>query len=338
MYFDFYIAKLLEEHECVIVPDFGAFISNEKPAYINESDGKIYPASKRLAFNPSLTFNDGLLVNSISFIEKISYNEAVDIVKKAVEQWRNKLQEKETLLMIGIGELFQNDDQKLIFSPLPVNNFHAESFGLHEVEIYAVSRKSAILSTVEKEINYSLAEEESETETEEVQVKHHHKTSKSRKVLYYSLTAYIPIIIGLWAVLFFTDPFNKTNESSFNPIDLKHKDSKEVKNNSARSDIQKTENQPKKLNQQQLASIVDISTGSSGSYYVIGGSFKSYKNAAVLQSEFLAKNFKSRIVKSANKQYRVAYSRFASRSEAERFLQTIRQSENKSAWILTETE
>ena len=58
MYLDHYIAKLLEQHECVIVPDFGAFISNERQLYINEKEGKIYPATKRLAFNPSLSFND----------------------------------------------------------------------------------------------------------------------------------------------------------------------------------------------------------------------------------------------------------------------------------------
>lgn len=334
MYLDFYIAKLLEEHECVIVPDFGAFITNERPSYINEPEGKIYPASKRLAFNPSLTFNDGLLINSISFIEKVNYSEATDLVKKSLEQWKKILYDKETLLLVGIGDLTLNEDQKLIFAPLLNNNFHPDSFGLSELEIKPVVRKAAELTSIENELSYRVVEPEEET----FEVKHHSKKNKSRKVLYYSLTAYIPLIIGLWAVLFFTDPFNSSNESSLSPIESNRKPSPEVpvkSQNLANKTTVQTEKNQASQNMVQ-ASVVDINPASQGVLYVIGGSFKSYRNAAVLQKEFLSKNYKSEIVRSANKQYRVAYSKFANRSEAEFFLQAIRQSENKSAWILNE--
>jgi nucleoid DNA-binding protein len=334
MYLDFYIAKLLEEHECVIVPDFGAFITNERPPNINETEGKIYPASKRVAFNPSLTFNDGLLINSISFSEKISYNEASDLVKKLLEQWKKKLSDKESLLLVGIGELTLNEDQKLIFAPLLSNNFHPDSFGLSELEIKPVIRKLAELTSVENELSYRVIEPEEET----FEVKHHHKTNKSRKVLYYSLTAYIPIIIGLWAVLFFTDPFNNSNESSLNPIEAKRKPASEAPVKSQKPPVEKT-TQPEKIKPSQnvtTASVDNIKAASQGVLYVIGGSFKSYKNAAILQKEFQLKNYKSEIVKSANHQYRVAYSKFSNRSEAENFLLAIRQSDNKSAWILNE--
>jgi hypothetical protein len=335
MYLDFYIAKLLEEHECVIVPDFGAFITNEKPPYINEAEGKIYPASKRLAFNPSLTFNDGLLANTVSLYERVSYTDGVELLKKCIEQWRKKLSDKETLLLVGIGEFLLNDDQKLIFTPLLSNNFHPDSFGLSEIEIKPVTRKSSELTEIEKEISYSIVEPEEET----VEVRHRPKTSKSRKVLYYSLSAYVPIIIGLWAVLYFTDPFKSTNESSLNPIEGKRKVAVDVATKSFTT-VAETPTTVKPIAGRKMveASVIDVNTASGGNFYVIGGSFKTYRNASILKNEFLLKNYRSEIIKSANKQYRVAYSKFSTRSEAEKFLQSVRQSENKSAWILNETK
>ena len=336
MYLDLQIAKLLEQHECVIIPDFGAFISNERSLYINETEGRIYPAAKRLAFNPSLVFNDGLLINSISFYEKISYVDAAELVKKSLEQWRKKLADKESLLLVGIGQLKMNDDQKMIFTPLANNNLLPDSFGLPEVEIKAVVRKAPELTSIEKEIRNRLPE----VQEEFVEVKPHHKTGKSKKVLYYSLTAYIPIIIGLWAILFFTDPFNRSNESSLNPIEASPKPANEKTIKSDNKAIEKTTNNKiiNRTDNIHQTSSVTINTATQSVYYIVGGSFKGYKNAAILQREYLSKNFDSKIVKSANNQYRVAYSKFTNRTEAENFLQSIRQSENSSAWILNESK
>ena len=319
----------------MIVPDFGAFISNERPVYISETEGKIYPASKRLAFNPSLSFNDGLLINSISFFEKISYYEAAELVKSGLDQWKKRLSARESLLLVGIGQLRINVDQKLIFTPLINNNFHPESFGLPELKIEPIVRKSPELSSIENEIGFRMVEDEEVV----IESKNQYKPNKSRRVLYYSLTAYIPIIIGLWAVLFFVDPFNKSNESSLNPIEVKRNPIKLTTVKSENRNIEKliraktknidcSDNTPPKTT-------VNVNETTESVYYIIGGSFKSYKNAAMLQKEFLSKNFKSEIIKSVNnKQYRVAYSKFTNRSEADSFLQSIRQSENSSAWIL----
>jgi len=220
----------------------------KRPPNINETEGKIYPASKRVAFNPSLTFNDGLLINSISFSEKISYNEASDLVKKLLEQWKKKLSDKESLLLVGIGELTLNEDQKLIFAPLLSNNFHPDSFGLSELEIKPVIRKLAELTSVENELSYRVIEPEEET----FEVKHHHKTNKSRKVLYYSLTAYIPIIIGLWAVCFL--PILSTIVTKAASTRLKQNENRQAKHllNLKNRQLKKQPN-PKKLNRHKMS-------------------------------------------------------------------------------------
>ena len=68
-----YIKDLLYRYDCVIVPDFGGFISNKISAKINEQSHTFYPPSKQLGFNHHLTHNDGLLANYVASAENISF-------------------------------------------------------------------------------------------------------------------------------------------------------------------------------------------------------------------------------------------------------------------------
>ena len=157
--------------------------------------------------------------------------------------------------------------------------------------------------------------------------------------MYYSLSAYVPIIIGLWAILYFTDPFNSSIESSLIPIEGKRKVAVKVAAKSSVTIAETPKTVKNNVSRKMVeALVIDVRTTSEGNFYVIGGSFKTYRNASILKNEFLLKNYKSEIIRSANKQFRVAYSKFSSRYEAEKFLQSVRQSENKSAWILNETK
>jgi nucleoid DNA-binding protein len=135
LFLDQYISQLLIEHEFVIIPGFGAFLANPRQSSIDIQGNKIFPPQKKLAFNPSLTTNDGLLVHMMAQKEKISYVEAVEQINLAVSDWKLKLAACERVLLIGIGELRQNEDQKIIFSPLEKNNLLPESFGFDELTI-----------------------------------------------------------------------------------------------------------------------------------------------------------------------------------------------------------
>ena len=67
-----YINDLLYRYDCVIVPNFGGFITNKVSAKINENTNSIYPPSKKISFNKHLNVNDGLLVNYVATSENIS--------------------------------------------------------------------------------------------------------------------------------------------------------------------------------------------------------------------------------------------------------------------------
>ena len=71
-----HISTLLYRYECVVVPNFGAFLSHKISARIDAKTQTLYPPKKRLSFNGQLTSNDAILANHVSESEKISYENA----------------------------------------------------------------------------------------------------------------------------------------------------------------------------------------------------------------------------------------------------------------------
>lgn len=123
-----FIKELLLLNDCVIIPEFGGFIANYKPASI--SNNKFSPPSKEIAFNNKLTSNDGLLINFISEKEGISYFEAKQQLETFVEESFLNLERNRNLNFDGIGYLHYDSHENLVFEPQITNNLLAESYGL----------------------------------------------------------------------------------------------------------------------------------------------------------------------------------------------------------------
>jgi hypothetical protein len=87
-----YITDLLYRYDCVIVPDFGGFITNKVGAKINKETQTFYPPTKQITFNSLLKHNDGLLANYIASSENISFEKASTAISLAVIKWQNELQ------------------------------------------------------------------------------------------------------------------------------------------------------------------------------------------------------------------------------------------------------
>ena len=49
-----YIKDLLYRYDCVIVPDFGGFVTKRISAKISENTHQFFPPSKQLSFNRNL--------------------------------------------------------------------------------------------------------------------------------------------------------------------------------------------------------------------------------------------------------------------------------------------
>ena len=100
---DTYIEDLLFKHQCVIIPEFGAFVSNRKAAEL-AADKTFSPPQKELTFNARLTYNDGLLAKHISEVERSSYEEAQSYIKSTVVRWKQDLGTGNEVRLENIGK------------------------------------------------------------------------------------------------------------------------------------------------------------------------------------------------------------------------------------------
>ena len=142
-----YISDLLYRYECVIVPKFGGFVTNNKSARIDGSNHTIFPPYKQITFNANLTNNDGLLANYIASVDDISYECALNYIKFEIDAWNEKLKNQE-LNLNGLGTFNLSGDQ-LHFEPQQRVNYLTSSFGLSNVVRSQIERESPV-KTAEK--------------------------------------------------------------------------------------------------------------------------------------------------------------------------------------------
>lgn len=135
------IAKeLLLEEDCVVIPDFGGFVSSYRSAINEPSKNILLPPGKHISFNSKLSNNDGLLAKSISEKLGITYKEALESIEIRVEFWRKELETKHYLEFENLGSFILNKEGNLVFEQFNETNFLDTSFGLTNVHAIPVER------------------------------------------------------------------------------------------------------------------------------------------------------------------------------------------------------
>lgn len=131
-----YIKELLFEHEYVIIPGFGAFVSHYKPACYNEEKSVYHAPSKDITFNAKLKNNDGLLIKYISETEGITDLSANNKIERERENMLYKLDNGEKVEIVGVGTLFMDDNKQILFDSAPEGNLLIDSFGLESTSLH----------------------------------------------------------------------------------------------------------------------------------------------------------------------------------------------------------
>ena len=135
-----FISDLLFEHDCVIVPGFGGFICNYKPAEIHPVLHIVSPPSKSVSFNINLSSNDGLLISYIAKTGNIPFDYAQTLVDNWVETSKSLLRRNETVILNKIGRLFSDIESNVQFSPDESVNYLKASFALKPITAQPVLR------------------------------------------------------------------------------------------------------------------------------------------------------------------------------------------------------
>ena len=214
-----YIQLLLPEHETVIIPGFGAFVSSYKPAEIDKELGEIKPPSKTLSFNQKIRNNDGLLVQTIAEKEGISHFEALQKIESERENMLYQLDKGEKVALEKIGEIQYDDQHNIQFNPYEGENLLLDAFGL---ETASPSKEIQEEQEDESEIDYedkklrefvtAVNEQPSEKEAVEKDppsegvdepepvLEENQKEKKSRGWLWFLLILLPLIIVGIFMV------------------------------------------------------------------------------------------------------------------------------------------
>ncbi len=152
------IAKeLLIDEDCVIIPEFGGFITHYQPAVLEPNKNIILPPGKSVSFNAKLFKNDGLLAQNVASKTGLSYNDALKAIQLKVDFWEKKLHETKYLELDGFGSFVLNKEGNLVFEQFNETNFSNSSFGLTNVHASPIERVG-LAKRIERSLNQKKAE------------------------------------------------------------------------------------------------------------------------------------------------------------------------------------
>ena len=309
MLLEAYISDLLYRYECVIVPDFGAFLTQTTAALINENTNSFYPPKKVLSFNEQLKQNDGLLANYIADVEKIPYEDAVKKISKKTKSLKSYLLQGETLSFNNIGDVVLNKEGNLTFEPSYHLNYLTDAFGLAQFVSPNITREvyKDEVETIEKVIPLTITSEK----------------RKTRPYLKYAAVAIIALTLGgFMASNYYIGQIEQHNqlaqEEANTQLDNKIQEATFIIDNP-------------------LPAITLSVAKQSGNYHIVAGAFRVEENSTKKLKQLQALGYNARkIGKNKYGLHQVVYSSFETRVEAQRTLYKIRRENNRDAWLLSQ--
>jgi cell division septation protein DedD len=326
IYIQKYIAELIGNHECVIVPGLGAFVAQATSADIHPITHKFTAPSRSLSFNAQIKVNDGLLAAEISRKESISFNEALTSIEEYVKYFNTSLSVLKYYNCVGIGRFFYNSGGKLEFEPDFAINFTSDSFGLPDFVFKPIDRNNTY--EMNSSANHRNAKDASSNELKEEGV--NKKTSAAAKIMFVLMP--LLVLIGAAGIVIYNQQndvslggvhifeslgLNKNNKVAVDSSQIVHVDSLTTETEVVEQTVVDNagvvqeevivETPVAKVKKTKTAAFVNAAEIATGKYYVIIGSFKNESNADGLYSK-LQKDHKS-VVKlpvDANGFYKVA--------------------------------
>lgn len=304
-----YISDLLYRYECVIVPDFGGFITNETSAKVNHFTYTFYPPKKQITFNSHLKNNDGLLANYIASVEKIPFSDAVLKIEKEVQNW-NQLLNNDSVEISKIGSLSLNKDEKIIFEPSSSINYLTSSFGLNSFSSPAIKRLEYAEKIRQLEV------------ISPVVITSERERRKTPLFLKYAATAAILFAVGSFG-------WNEYNKNQYQ--------------NQLLAEQQQQNNVEQKIQQATFVitnplPVITLNVVKEiKNYHVIAGAFREPQNAENKVAQLIKKGYDAQII-GVNKWNltQVSYGSFSDKYDALKNLRIIKRTVASEAWLLVQ--
>jgi nucleoid DNA-binding protein len=302
-----YINDLLYRYECVIIPGFGALLTQYKSAKIDSENQTFYPPLKTLSFNRQLQTNDGLLANYIASVEKCSYETSLQKLRNYTGKLSLQLSEGEVVSLSNIGDFHLNEENSVQFIPSSKQNFSTASFGLTSFVTSKVTREvdKETVEALEEKVPLYIAPE---------------RRAKTSYLKYVAIALVAISIAGFSGMKLYEGEVQKHNFAE-----------KQKANSIVENQIQEAT-----FSIENPLPILNITfKKQTGKYHIIAGAFRVEENAAKKIKQLREKGF-TPIFIGINKYglHQVAYESFEERLDALKNLREIKNTQNPDAWLL----
>jgi cell division septation protein DedD len=311
-----YAKKLLHEHDCVVIPDLGGFLTHFSHAFYNKHDGTYHAPQKRVAFNEALRLDDGLLIHYLTVNEQITREEAQVRVKSFVDYIKSETHQNRPVTLDGIGTLNANHEGKLLFEPT-AENFYDEGFGFDNINISPASESVKIQEPETEEVWTNVAQESVDYDNE---MPLHRKS----RAVWYAAAGVALVGAAIWGGM--TSISSSNMQSSLNPVSviptiLSKFESKKATTTPLIKQAEKAAPAPKAViaTTQPVApattittevptnEAVKVTTENTGvkrqylsdevvKYYIVAGSFANKNNAESLIQKMQSKGYKNALI------------------------------------------
>ena len=343
-----YISELLFDHECVIVPEFGAFISKENPATMDYVNHRLTPPSKEVVFNSQLVADDGDLVDYLCVRMQVRKAEAVKMVHDFAMEGLAMLDSDEPLHLEGIGTLTRINSKDVVLELDKNVNFLGDAFGLTAFSVQPIYRRETYqhiatqIATEQKVKNTRMT-----VHDEEQEERPHHVNRYNykwfRAAAYSMMIAFVLVMLG-WGANKSDSNFASWNPffySSPNEFIAKHLNSKFESREYVNVEKLTSLNVElpifkKEINYLQPIDRELLKPIDADFYYIIGASFKNDADAKRCVKGFKSQGFDSAVALPVNKNgnVRVAYDLVMGKDAALKRLEIIKIEYNEAAWLL----
>ena len=335
------ITELLLDHDCVIVPEFGAFISKETPAMLDYVTHRLTPPSKEVRFNGQLITDDGMLIGYVAKQQGISMTEAAKQVHDFAMRSLAVVEASGVLRLDGMGVLSRVTDRDYVFQLDEELNLFGDAFGLTPLKAQPIYRRETY-----KQIEGLTVHDEVEENMPHHVNRYNYKWF--RAAAYSMMIAMVLVLLGWgadmsdsnfasWNPFFYSSPnefivkhFNNSMETR-EFVEIAKLPMLELKAPVFKKDIYNLA--PRDF---EVVKPAEVKPAEVNSYYIIGASLRTEADGERCAKNFQKQGFEGAVALPMNDKgnVRVAYELVIGREAALRRLEIIKTEYNEAAWLL----
>ena len=157
-----HIEYLLLDHECVIYPELGAFITNYISSKWSKEENLFLPPYRFVWFNPQIKEDDNMFISTLALRYNISHADATLLCTEYLEEIYQELEENGNVDIGSIGTFIkESEDSPIIFAPTISGIATPDIYGLDSVQLPLLNaQETDIQATSFKQTDHAIHTDE----------------------------------------------------------------------------------------------------------------------------------------------------------------------------------